>query len=83
MHWPPEHTWFVPQAAPQLPQLLLLVLVSTHWLAHFESPALHWMPHWPLAQVADPLLTVGQALPQLPQLAGSLEVGTHWLPQRE
>lgn len=82
MHCPPEHTWFVPHAVPHCPQLLLLVLVSTHCPPHFESPALHWMEHWPLLQSAEPLPGVGQTWPQAPQFRALLSVAMHWAPQR-
>jgi len=63
------------QRFPQPPQLVLLLVVSTHWLLQELRLPLH--THCPFEQLAP----VPQALLQAPQLFGSLSVLTHAPPQ--
>jgi len=69
--------WVDPQACPQLPQLALLVVVSTQLDPHMV---------WPLAQPQLPALQTvpeGQVVPQPPQFSPSLPlVTTQAVPHR-
>jgi hypothetical protein len=67
---PPAHTF------PQEPQLLLSVLVSTHWLLQAVSPAPQTSAHTPFVHAVP----APHTFPQEPQLLLSELVFTHELP---
>jgi hypothetical protein len=49
-HEPPVHVWAAPQRLPHVPQLVLLVDVSTHALLHCISASGHPMTQLPPVQ---------------------------------
>ena len=65
-----------------LPQLFRSVCRFTHLSPQTESPALHWMPHMLLMQVAvpAPALGPGQTLPHCPQFLVSFLASTQAAP---
>jgi hypothetical protein len=65
------------QTVPQLPQLALLLVRSTHWLWHAESPVLQEKPQVPALHVGFPPVGALHTWPQLPQFAGSRLVSAH------
>jgi hypothetical protein len=65
-------------AAPQLPQLVESLVVSTQAPAQSVRPAPQCAAHCPRLQTPPE-----QAWPQAPQLAGSLLRSTHVAPQLE
>jgi hypothetical protein len=61
VHAPPLHVPS-PQSAPQAPQFLASVCVSTHLLPHATWPAGHWQtPAWQLPPVGQMLLPLAHA----------------------
>jgi hypothetical protein len=76
LHVLAEHVAPTAQALPQAPQLLALVVVSTHCPLHSVCPVGH--AQLPLPQVCP----LAQTLPQAPQLLASLLVFTQALPQK-
>jgi hypothetical protein len=60
----------VSQTVPQVPQLRVSTLVSTHWLAHTVSPVWHDPAQVPVPSQTWP---TPQPRPQDPQLNGSPE----------
>jgi hypothetical protein len=61
---PLSHSVFAPHTVLQLPQKLLLLVRSTHWLPQRVRPAAQHMPFW---QVPVP-----QLVPHVPQLLPSV-----------
>ncbi len=78
VQFPPEHTWFAPQALLQAPQCELFASRFTHSEPHKLSPALQLTPHAPALQVGLPPVGAVQTLPQVPQFWTSVLVSTHW-----
>ena len=70
---PVVQVWVAPQRFPQVPQLVLLVDVSTHVPLHLVSASGQPATHMPPVQTKP----APQALPHMPQLVGSEDVSTH------
>ena len=83
---PATHSWVLPHALPQPPQLSGSVAVLTQaWRVVPPAVTLHRLKPVPQVVVSatqTPALhswPAAQALPQPPQAKGLLEVSTHWL----
>jgi hypothetical protein len=90
VHWPALHVSFAPQTLPHAPQLVVLVIGSTHVVPqHSGAVPTHAspMPTAPrvLPQVQRPAAQVSpvpQRLPHAPQLSTSVRRSVQVLPQQ-
>jgi hypothetical protein len=65
------------QTVPQVPQLLVSLVVSTQLAPQRMKGAVHWKSHEPPLQTDLPFVGAEHTVPHLPQLEVALEVSTH------